>query len=234
MNGFAPTLLIARNLRQSKDVDHSLASSSAVYLKVLSLDRFCMYSTQHHWLTFYDSIKCNFTFTSMIVNVYISFSTNNDRELTNSITKIEECLPEIDEWMSINRLKLNKEKTELLYSFSKYNPYQSLPPLRFGTNIIKPSPHARNIGTIFDNTMSMNVCKSAFYHLRTISRIRKYLSTQTIEIRIQAFVTSKLDHCNYLLYNVPYYLPSKLCISNLQPTFKTLLINSNFFTLFSA
>ena len=27
----------------------------AVYLKVLSLERFCMYATQHHWPTFYDS-----------------------------------------------------------------------------------------------------------------------------------------------------------------------------------
>ena len=65
--------------------------------------------------------------------------------------------------------------------------------------------HARNIGTIFDTTMSMlshvsNVCKSAFYHLRTISRIRKYLSTQTTEILIHAFITSKLDHCNWLFY----------------------------------
>ena len=111
-----------------------------------------------------------------------------------------------------------------------------------------------------------NVCKSALYRVRTISRIRKYLSTQTTEILIHAFVTSKLDHCNSLLYNVPknvinrfrmqlpdwlhglgsvitllpsssiftgylflneldsrfYYLPSKLCNSNLQPTFKTL------------
>ena len=110
--------------------------------------------------------------------LYISFSTKNDVELTNSITKIEECLSDIDKWMSINRLKLNKDKTELLYVFSKYNPQQSLPPLRFGTDIINPSPHARNIVAIFDTTMSMlphvnNVCKSAFHHLRTISRIRK-------------------------------------------------------------
>ena len=110
--------------------------------------------------------------------------------------------------MSINRLKLNKDKTELRYLLSKYNPQQSLPPLRFGTDIIKPSPHARNIGAIFDTIMSMllrvnNVCKSTFYHLSTISRIRKYLSTQTTKILIHAFVTSKLDHCNSLLYNVP-------------------------------
>ena len=129
-------------------------------------------------------------------------------ELTNSITKIEECLSDIDTWMSIKRLNLNKDKTKILYLISKYNPQQSLPPLRFGTEIIKPSPHARNIGAIFDTMMSMlphvsNVCKSAFYHLRTISWVRKYLSTQTTEILIHAFVTSILDHCNSLLYNVP-------------------------------
>ena len=47
-----------------------------------------------------------------------------------------------------------------------------------------------------------NVCKSAFYHIRTICRIRKYLSTQTAEILIHAFATFKLDHCISLLYNV--------------------------------
>ena len=100
--------------------------------------------------------------------LYISFSINNDMELTNSVTKIEECLSDIDKWMSINRLKLNKDNTQLLYLFSKYNPQQSLPPLRFETDIIKPSPPARNIDGIFDTTMSMpphvnNVCKSAFF-----------------------------------------------------------------------
>ena len=161
--------------------------------------------------------------------LYISFSTNNDTELTNSITKIEECLSDIDKWMSINRLKLNKDKTELLYLFSKYNPQQSLPRLRFGTDIIKPSPHARNIGAIFDTTMSMlphvnNVCKSAFYHIRPISRIRKYLSTQTTEILIHAFVTSKLDHCNSLLYNVPKNVIKKL--QSMQNAATTLITRS--------
>ena len=128
---------------------------------------------------------------------------------------MNECLSDIDKWMSINRLKLNKVKTKLFYLFSKSNPPQSLPPLRFGTDVIKPSSNARNIGDIFDTTMSMlphakNVCKSAFYHRRTISHIRKYLLTQTTDILIQAFVTSKLDHWNSLLYNVPKNIIKKL------------------------
>ena len=113
-----------------------------------------------------------------------------------------------------------------------------------------------------------NVCKYAFYHLRTISHVRKYLSTQTTEILILILIPnsitailyhimplitssksfnrcrmqlpdwlhglgsvitslpSSLIFTGYLFLNELnsrfYYLPSKLCISNLQPTFKTL------------
>ena len=58
--------------------------------------------------------------------------------------------------------------------------------------------------------MSTMFKKSAFYHLRTISRTRKYLSTQTTEILIHAFVTSKLDECKSLIYNVPKNVIKKL------------------------
>ena len=94
----------------------------------------------------------------------------------------------------------------LLYLFSKYNPQQSLPTRHFGTDMIKPSSHTRNIGAIFDNSMPMlphvnNVCKSAFYHFRTISCIK--------EILINAnYWDSYSRLCNFqtfnsLLYNVP-------------------------------
>ena len=161
--------------------------------------------------------------------LYISFSTNNDMELTNSITKIEECLSDIDKSMSINRLNLYKDKTEFLYLFSKYSPQQSLPPFRFVTVISKAFPQARNIGASFDTTMSMlphvnNACKSAFYYLRTISHIRKYLSTQTTEILIHVFVTSKLNHCNSLLYNVPKNVIKKL--QSVQNAAATLITRS--------
>ena len=141
--------------------------------------------------------------------LYISFSVNDDLELTRSIAKIENCLSDLDKWMALNKLKLNKDKTELLYLYSKHNPQQSIPPLRFGSDIIQPSSSSRNIGVVFDSTMSMlphikSVCKSAFYHLRNISCIRKLLSIKTTETLVHAFVTSKLDHCNSLLYGVNF------------------------------
>ena len=117
--------------------------------------------------------------------------------------------------MTLNKLKLNKGKSELLFFYSKHSPQKSFTPLRFGSDLIQPSNSARSIGVIFDNTMSMythvnSVCKAAFYHLRNIARIRKFLSVKTTETLIHAFVTSKIDHCNSLLYGLPKNLLNKL------------------------
>ena len=59
-----------------------------------------------------------------------------------------------------------------------------------------------------------SICKSASYHLRNISRIRKFLSMKTTEILVHAFVSSKLDHCNSLLYNVPKYIKKLQSVQN--------------------
>lgn len=147
--------------------------------------------------------------------LYIPFTCNDDVAMNHTMTMIENCLSDIDEWMTTNKLKLNKDKTEFLLLFSKHNPNKCLPTLNFGNDQIKPSESARNIGVIFDSTLSMvpqinSVCKSAFYHLRNIARIRKYLSAKTAETLIHAFVTSKIDQYNCLLYGLPTHLISKL------------------------
>ena len=73
----------------------------------------------------------------------------------------------------------------------------------------------RNIAVWIDNTFSMkphviNTCKSACSHLHNIRRIRKYLSRDSTEKLIHAFVSSRLDYCSGLLYGLPKKLISKL------------------------
>ena len=46
-------------------------------------------------------------------------------------------------------------------------------------------------------------CASAFYHLHNISRIRRFLSTDTTKTLVHAFVTSRVDYCNSLSYGLP-------------------------------
>lgn len=54
------------------------------------------------------------------------------------------------------------------------------------------------------------MCKSAFYHLRKISLIRKQLTFDTAQILVHALITSKLDYCNSLLYGLPKHVIKQL------------------------
>ena len=76
--------------------------------------------------------------------------------------------------MTTNKLELNNDKTELLILHSRFRLPPRLPSIKIGTDIIKPTNKARNIGVFFDSTITMsvrinNVVKGAFYHLRNIA-----------------------------------------------------------------
>ena len=53
-------------------------------------------------------------------------------------------------------------------------------------------------------------CNSAFYYLYNLRRIRKYLSKDNTKTLIHAFISSRVDYCNSLLYGLPEYQLNKL------------------------
>ena len=53
-------------------------------------------------------------------------------------------------------------------------------------------------------------CKSAFFRIHSIAKIRRYLSRSTTETIVHAYITSRLDYCNALLYGLPKYLINRL------------------------
>ena len=81
-----------------------------------------------------------------------------------------------------------------------------------GDATVEPKSSARNIGAIFDDTMSFeehvnDLYKTAFYHIRNISPCLGIDSTKTL---VHVLVMSRLDHCNSLLYGLPDYLIQRL------------------------
>jgi len=117
--------------------------------------------------------------------------------------------------MVLNRLKLNRDKTELLLISSRYRQSLTLSYLQVGEEKICPSKSVRNLGVHFDWHARMhahvkNVCQASFYHLRTLSKSRRYLSQDATEILIHASITTKLENCNSLLYGLPTYMINKL------------------------
>ena len=64
-------------------------------------------------------------------------------------------------------------------------------------SVIKPSQSASNIGVVFDSKLNMErqvaaICKSAFFHIRNISRVRKFLSAESTKMLVHAFVIGQL------------------------------------------
>ncbi|XP_067665016.1 uncharacterized protein [Haliotis asinina] len=119
-------------------------------------------------------------------------------------------------WMTTNFLKLNSEKTELIVMCSKsIRSTLTLPDLMTGDCLIPPSDKARNLGFIFDSSLRAEsqvskVCKTAFYNIRNISQVRRFLNVEFAATLVQSCVLSHLDYFNALLYGIPKRLINQL------------------------
>ena len=132
---------------------------------------------------------------------------------------MEAWIRDIRQWMTRVKLMINDGKTEFLLIGT--NPqlekvHTDTCRLTIGDSEISPSKDPiRNLGSWFDSDFTMRshvtkTCKAAFDHLYNINRIRRFLSRELTESLIHAFVTSRLDYCNALLYGVPNNLIYRL------------------------
>ena len=138
--------------------------------------------------------------------LYIKFDLSDP---SIALEKISLCIYDIRTWMIKNKLKINDSKTEFLVlssSFFKqqFNDLQ----INVGNIEINPSLSARNLGVIFDSHLNLeshinSVCRSAYFHLRSIRSIRNMLTDNACSQLINALVTIRIDYCNSLLYGLP-------------------------------
>ena len=137
--------------------------------------------------------------------IYLRFKPG---DLQKAIQKVECCIKHIKQWCTLNNLKLNDEKTEVLHITSRFRSRLQLPTINVDNSSIVPSDKVRNLGVIFDKHMVMDrfvslKCKSACFQLHRIGKIRQYLDNTTTKKLVQALVLCHLDYCNSLLYNMP-------------------------------
>ncbi len=87
---------------------------------------------------------------------------------TSKLSKLTECVKDIKDWM-----------------------------------ITVTSSTVTHLGVNLDSNLSFenhisNVTKTAFFHLRNISKLRNMLSVSDAEKLVHAFMSSRLDYCNAL------------------------------------
>ena len=127
------------------------------------------------------------------------------------------CLCDIRSWVINDKLMINDSKTEFMLIGTKAQLQKTKSAtLTIDEYIISPSTEPlRNLGAWFDCHFNLNfnitkTCRSAFFHLHNIRRVRKYLSMESAEKLVHAFITSRLDYCNSLLYGLPHCALTKL------------------------
>ena len=89
-----------------------------------------------------------------------------------------------------------------------YSTYHTRPLFSYfsiGNERLTTTANAKSLGVVLDDSMLFDVhisdiCRSSFNRIRNLSKIGKYLTQESSEIAVHAFITSKLDYCNSLLY----------------------------------
>ena len=107
-------------------------------------------------------------------------------------------------------MSLNHSKTEfLLIGLPKQLSKISHPVICISPSVsLSPVSTARNLGVIFDSTLSMSqhisaISKSCFIHIRDLRRIRNTLDLHTSKTIATSLIHSRLDYCNSLFLNLP-------------------------------
>ena len=91
----------------------------------------------------------------------------------------------------------------------------NIQPIKIGNCSIMPTHTARNLRATFYHHMSpiphvSSIIKSCNFQLRRLLQIRKYLSTDASEKLIHAFISSRLDNGNSLVFGVSDYHINRL------------------------
>jgi hypothetical protein len=138
--------------------------------------------------------------------LYISFTPS---DTAPNLSTLSSTLHELHHWFTVNKLTLNPSKTEFLIIGTPQQRSKLISPvLSFDNSTISPSTSLRNLGVIFDSVLSFSnhfssVCQSASFQIRQIRQIRSVLDTNTAIVLANSLVSSRLDYCNSLFYNLP-------------------------------
>ena len=112
--------------------------------------------------------------------------------------------------MGDSKLKMDDEKIELMTIGTKSKLSQAIPnlaPMSISGCDIPFFQSVRNLGFYLDDTLSTDayikyLCRILFCQLRSIGKIRSFLSTDAANKLTVFLILSRLDYCNSLLAGI--------------------------------
>ena len=145
--------------------------------------------------------------------LYGHCSPANTFELASGVLR---AIHSIYDWMSSNRLSFNTGKTQFIWlgtthTLAKRETDRLFSLLPFLTKLTS----VRNLGFIIDQELNMKdhitkLCQSCYYQLRQIRTVRHSLTSSAIQTLVHAFICTRVDFSNSLLYGTSAYLLDRL------------------------
>jgi len=137
-------------------------------------------------------------------------------EHTDALRRCSDCIAQIREWLANNRLKLNEDKTQVIWLGTRQQLSNvTTQTLTLLNACVQFSDTVNDLGVIIDSQLTMAdhitaVSRACFYQLRQLRTIRKCLTPETTRTLVQAFIGSRLDYCNSLLVGISAQLLQRL------------------------
>ncbi|XP_060124758.1 uncharacterized protein LOC132591228 [Zootoca vivipara] len=137
-----------------------------------------------------------------------------DKEPVKAVKVLCECLEAVGGWMAANRLRLNPDKTEVLFVGDRRRAGVEDSLVLNGVTV-PLKDQVRSLGVILDSQLSMeaqvnSVSRAAVYQLHLVRRLSPYLPTDCLSRVVHALVISRLDYCNALYVGLPLKVTRKL------------------------
>ena len=191
------TVVVSQSKSETRKLTKGVPQGS-----VLGPTLFTIYTIELSWIL----KKHNVTFKLYADDIQFYFSITT---IQSTMSKIEEVMTDIKNWMVKKRLKLNDDKTEcmLFGTESTLKNCEQFQHIMIGTSNIKIVPVLRNLGVYINRNLTMknqisNIVKVCSHHLRKYL----YLNEDMLKMLIHNHVISRLDYCSSIYYKLPNIL----------------------------
>ena len=139
-------------------------------------------------------------------DLQLQMSAPPDR-ISELLHSMQSCISDVKAWATANMLKLNDSKTELMLVTSKRSKHlHNLPTsITIGNAQIPFKQSVKDLGFTLDCHLTMNahvsnIARTCYYELRRLASIRRFLTSTATATLVSAFVLSRIDYCNSLLF----------------------------------
>ena len=128
-------------------------------------------------------------------------------EISELLHSMQSCICDVKAWATGNMLKLNDNKKELMLVTSKRTKHlHSLPTsITIGNAQIPFKLSVKNLAFTLDCHLTMNahvsnIARTCYFELRRLASIQRFMTNTATATLVCAFVLSRIDYCNSLLF----------------------------------